>query len=711
MKLQKLNLNGLFLLFSILLTGLCTEAKSEGLKIYVAVSGNDANPGTKARPLAGLKGAVAKLKMLRAAKNFSEPVEIIIGNGDYFMAEPVFFDAGDSGTEKSPVIFKAEEGTQPVFYGGRNISGFEKLSETLWRTKIPEVAQYGWYFEQLYVNGVRARRAASPNHGFYFLKDVAETIIDKGTGRTADLAVQKFKLFPDGLRDLETFSETDFDDAVLVLYHKWDNTRKRVTSFDKDSAAVFTVGGGMKPWNKPDKKTRYTLENYKAALDTCGEWYLDRSGYLYYMPLKGESIENIQVTAPVTDKFIVIRGDAKSSAKVENIRFEGLTFKVAGYKMPATGNEPAQAAHPVEAVVMVDYARNIEFVNCEIAHTGNNGVWFRNECTDCRIEQCYFHDLGAGGVKIGNFTLPEKPENLTRNIVVENNIIRSGGFVFPCAVGVTLFHASDNEIVHNEISDFRYSGVSVGWIWGYADSPSKRNKIEFNQIHHLGWGELCDMGGVYCLGKSEGTTVSNNVVHHVYSFDYGGWGLYTDEGSTGIVMENNLVYNCKSSGFHQHYGEENIIRNNIFANNLKAQLQATRVEDHLSFTFSNNIIWFTSGDLLSSSWGKVRLQSDNNCYWDTRTKDIRFGKLSLGEWKKSDKDLHSIIANPEFADPSAFNFSIKNKSAMRKIGFKEFDYSKAGVYGSDEWIKLAAFNPAVAARFEEAIQRNEMRVR
>lgn len=711
MKLHLLILNRLIVLFCIVLTVCGAEAKADGLKIYVAVTGNDLNPGTRDQPLAGLNGAVARIRTLRTTQQLTGPVEVIIGNGEYFMAEPVFFGADDSGSEQSPVLFKPEEGAHPVFIGGRDIKGFEKVSETLWRTKIPGVPQFGWYFEQLYVNGKRARRAASPNHGFYFLRDVAETVIDKGTGRTADLAVQKFKLFPDGVRDVEKFSESDFDDAVMILYHKWDNTRKRVASFSKDSAAVYTVGGGMKPWNTPDKKTRYTLENYRAALDTCGEWYLDRTGYLYYMPCQGESPENLKVTAPVTGKFIVIQGNGENSGKVGHIRFEGLSFKVAGYKMPATGNEPAQAAHPVEAAVMADFAHHIQLVNCEIAHTGTNGVWFRNDCSDCRIEKCYFHDLGAGGVKIGNYTLPVSAETLTRNIVVDNNIIRSGGFVFPCAVGVTLFHASDNQVTHNEIADFRYSGVSVGWIWGYADSPSKRNKIEFNQIHHLGWGELCDMGGVYCLGKSEGTTVSNNVVHHVYSFDYGGWGLYTDEGSTGIIMENNLVYNCKSSGFHQHYGEENIIRNNIFANNLKAQLQATRIEDHLSFTFSNNIIWFTSGDLLSSNWGKVRLASDNNCYWDTRSKDIRFGKLSFGEWKKSLRDVHSISADPGFLNPSAFDFRIRNKGVLRKIGFKEFDYSKAGVYGSDEWVKLAAFDPAMAARFDQAVERNEGRSR
>jgi len=81
--------------------------------------------------------------------------------------------------------------------------------------------------------------------------------------------------------------------------------------------------------------------------------------------------------------------------------------------------------------------------------------------------------------------------------------------------------------------------------------------------------------------------------------------------------------------------------------------------------------------------------SDKNCYWDTRTRDIRFGKLSFAEWQKSGKDLHSIIADPGFTDPENFDFRLKRLSVARKIGFVPFDYSRAGVYGSDEWRSLA----------------------
>ena len=698
---------GSLLVACLIFSGLKTHAAE--LKIYVSESGQDCNPGTKDFPLASLNGAVNKLRSLRSTGGVNSPVEVIIGEGKYFMTEPLVLNPEDSGTASSPVSFRAEEGTHPVFCGGKPIVGFEKISETLWRAKVPEVAQLGWSFEQLYVNGKRATRAKSPNTGFYHLKNTSDSILQNGDAKTPELAIQRFTLYPDGAGEVAKYSREDFENSVITFYHNWDNTRNRVYSFDSKTSTAFVIGSAAKSYNRIDTKSRYILENFKAALDTCGEWFLDRSGYLYYMPLPGETLENAEVTAPVTDRFITITGNEVSGKKVQNIRFENLSFQFAGYKMPFFGISQAQAAFPIEAVVTADFAQKIQFVNCEFAHTGNNALWFRKACNDCSVEHCYIHDLGAGGVKIGDLSIPENLDHLTRNITVDNNIIRSGGYVFPCAVGVILFNASDSRITHNEIADFRYSGVSVGWVWGYAFSPSKRNTVAFNHIHHLGWGELCDMGGVYCLGSSEGTTINNNVIHHVSSFDYGGWGLYTDEGSTGIVLENNLVYNCKIAGFHQHYGKENIIRNNIFYNHVKNQLQASRVEDHLSFSFSNNIISYNSGNLVTDTWIKVKIKSDYNCYWDTRTKDIRFSNLSFTDWRKRGNDLHSVIADPGFVNPVQFDFHFKNTSLIRKIGFKPFDYLQAGVYGTDDWKKTAAFDPATAKEFDRSVLRNEYR--
>jgi hypothetical protein len=665
-------------ILSIALLALTTCINITASNLYISPNGNDANPGTREQPLATLTGARDAVRILRAKNLAKDSVNIIVMDGTYYMSEPLLLNDFDSADPALRITFKADQGAKPIFIGGKPITGWTKVNDNLWKTSIEEVKQYGWIFEQLYINGKRTTRAKSPNKGFYFLKNVRETVIDKGKGRVPNLAVQRMGLFPEDAKCLDNFTKADFNDAVITLYHKWDNTRKRISNYDKDSAAIFTTGGGMKPWNSLDHQTRYTIENYRAALDTAGEWFLEGNGDLYYMPLPGETPENLEAIAPTLEYFIMMEG--KAEKPVENIRFENLSFRVAGYRMPLWGNEAAQAAAPIEAVVMADYARNIEFTGCEIAHTGNNAIWFRKACSNCTIKTCYFHDLGAGGIKIGDIAIPSDEKDLTKFITVDNNIIRDGGYVFPCAVGITIFQSSDNTITHNEIANFRYSGVSVGWVWGYSYSPSKRNKIEFNHIHHLGWGELCDMGGVYCLGEAQGTTVSNNVIHHVFSFDYGGWGLYTDEGSTGVVMENNLVYACKNSGFHQHYGKENMIRNNVFAANIKGQLQATRVEPHLSFTFTNNIVWFNSGDLTVNNWPKININSDKNLYWDTRSQDLKFGKITFKEWQKSGKDVHSIVADPVFINPAAFDFRMKKASTLKKIGLVPFDYSKSGVY-------------------------------
>jgi len=320
------------LLFSLAIVMMSFQARSQSSvqRIYLSPMGKDSNSGTKEQPMASLSAAISKIPELKKAQSNTTPIEIIVGDGSYYMNEPLVLTPEISGTTSAPVVFKAAEGAKPVFYGGKPIKGFEQVSATLWRTKISEVAELGWYFEQLYVNGNRVVRAKSPNKGFYFLKAVSETVLDKGKGRTADLAAQKYKLFQDGIQNMASFTESDFGDATLTLYHKWDNTRKRIAAFDQDSASISTIGNGIKPWNKPDAKTRYILENFKAALDTCGEWYLDRSGYLYYMPKSGETIENTSFIAPVTSQFVVLRGEVQSGKKVENIRFENLSFQVSG---------------------------------------------------------------------------------------------------------------------------------------------------------------------------------------------------------------------------------------------------------------------------------------------------------------------------------------------------------------------------------------------
>jgi hypothetical protein len=339
----------------------------------------------------------------------------------------------------------------------------------------------------------------------------------------------------------------------------------------------------------------------------------------------------------------------------------------------------------------LDAARDIHFRDCAVEQVGTTAFWFRHACRDCSIERTRMFDLGIGGVRIGETSIVPEPVR-TGNIRVENCIIQSGGRIMAHAVGVWIGQSSDNVIAHCDIGDFFYTAVSVGWRWGYDESAAKRNRIEFNHLHHLGYRILSDMGGVYTLGPSEGTVVRNNIIHDVYAARYGGWGLYPDEGSTAILFENNLVHDVKDGCLHQHYGKENIFRNNILAFSQEGQIALTRAEPHLSFIFERNLVYWDRGHLLGYAGWKngAKVQLRDNIYWRTDGKPFDFEGKSWEEWRAQGRDEGSQIADPLFVDPARRDFHLRRGSPAEKIGFKAIDFSQSGVQGDASWKKLAA---------------------
>lgn len=679
-------------------TGGATDAPKPGPGIFfVATNGNDAWTGREAAPnRPATDGPFATLqRALAAAREFkvgqgskNDAATIWVRGGTYFLTAPLALKPEDSNLK-----LVAHPNERPVISGGRRIMGWKEVTvggKKLWAAKIPEAREGKWFFRELWVNGERRVRARHPNKGYLSIEGLPDKAPEWTKGHT------RFQ-FRDG--DLKAWPSVT--NAEVVAMSRWVESRLPVTSVDE---AAHVVNFGKRSVFELQKDDLYYLEHAFEALDTPGEWYLEaQSGTLFYAPMPGERPDHIEAIAPVLTQVVRLEGKPETGQVVERIEFRGLTFAHAEWNLAKAGdkNAPAgwpaptsevggfnQAAVGVPGAVWGEGVRACVFERCEFAHLGSYGLELARGCQSNRISRCEFADLGAGGIKIGETAIRQSATEQAQANEISDCRIHDGGKMFQSAIGVWIGQSPNNHIVHNLIHDFYYTGISIGWTWGYGPALASNNIVEWNHIHHIGVESdgdgpvLSDMGGIYTLGKQPGTRIVNNLWHDIAGFSYGGWGIYFDEGSSGILAENNIVYRTTHGGFHQHYGETNRVWNNIFAFGRDQQLQRSREEEHLSFSFCTNIVYFDKGVLLGSTWKNDHFIMDWNDYWDTRLAanpdEMKFAGATLERWRARGHDKNSLIANPLFVAPEKDDFRLKPGSPALEQGFHPIDLSRVG---------------------------------
>ena len=661
-------------------------------------------------------GALEKIRAARTAGD--NAVATVKVKGVNELRKSVVFTPEDHD-----IRFVGEPGA--TISGGLCLAGWKDEGNGVWSADLPRLAEpHGdrehEFFEQLWVNGRRAERARLPNRGCFKLKNpsCAEAKVPGYGGR---YFIEKFQLEDKDAELLAKIPADELDYAQLCLVCKWTFARRILRGYDAATKTVETHAPMAFPYYARWQNGNLVwFENVRSAFDAPGEWFYDRKAKkVLYRPLPGEDMTKASVFAPRMElsRLVVFAGDAEKGKYVKNISFENIAFECtasktlltdvvrkemdAKYVLPEAGPTESwqyQAAQSADAAICGEGARNVEWKNCAVRHTANYAFRLQDGCQSNRIVSCVLEDLGAGGLWLGakqSYVPPREGTAIARRIywttgpksnahnLISNCVIRTAGRFNPEATGVAITHASDCKVTHCDIYDIYYTGVSIGWVWGYRGSVAQRNEISFNRIWDLGKGVMSDMGGVYSLGTSFGTTVHDNVIHDVKSYSYGGWGLYCDEGSEGIVEERNLVWNTTDGGFHQHYGVGCIIRNNIFAcNKMTGAVRMSRdvVQDiPCTLNFVNNIIYGNSGPLVGAGARRVGGVWANNLWYDVRGKGkAQFDGLGWDAWAASGKETNGSYADPLFADPRRFDFALKPESPALKLGFKPFDYSKAG---------------------------------
>jgi hypothetical protein len=584
-------------------------------------------------PLPSLESARDAIRTMRH-NGSKDPMTVLVHGGVYRLTATLALTPEDSD-----VTYIAAPGERPILSGGRVIGGWKKGAGPIW------TAPADGMFRELFVNGRRAQRARTPTNGFYRID---------GPSSQDKPFVLKF-------RGNDIRKEWAGRDVEVVAILAWSEIHMPIASVD-EAAHTATLTGNPRPSNR-EVDARYWIENAPEALDSPGEWYLDRkAGTVSYWPMPGENLTRDEVVAPQLTQLVRVDG-------AKNVVFRGLDFRHADWSMEPNGFADSQGAMLAPSAFEATGAGNVVIDHCVFTQSGGYAIWFGRGSKRNRITATEIFDMGAGGIKIGEMV--QRPNDVDRNYenVVSDNQIHDLGLVYPSAHGVWVGQSSRNTISHNHIHDLFYTAIAVGWTWGYAANQCAGNIIEFNHLHHIGNNMMSDMGAIYTLGVQPGTVIRNNLIHDIQSFTYGGWGIYPDEGSSEMVIENNVVYRTKSAGFHQHYGRENIVRNNIFAFGREYQLMRTRAETHVSFTFEGNIVYFDSGALLGGNWSGDQFHMNRNVYWDARGGPVR---TAPGQ------DADSLTADPMFANAESYDFTVLPNSPVWKLGWKKIDLSTVG---------------------------------
>jgi len=528
----------------------------------VAPQGRDDWTGRLAAPnAAGTDGPFATLDRARRAvrklkrAGSSQDVTVLVRGGTYRLLRPLAFGPEDGGTEAHAVTYAAWRGERPVLSGGRAIAGWKLAGGGLWTVELGEVREGKWHFTELFVNGRRARRARSPNAGFFRL-------VKPGADQRTS-----FEFRPG---DLKAFK--GLDGAEIVFLHDWSISRVRIASVDEQAHVVKLaepIGSAAAHYRQThfEPHPRYFVENARELLDRPGEWHLDRkTGLLSYLPADGEDMTRAEVVAPAIERLLEVAGDGAKGKFVEDLRFVGLRFAHCAWPRPAGGYAAGQAGfHDVRtkagskimrarmpAAVAFEAARRCTFADGGVEHVGGAGLSLGAYCRDNRIAGNEIADVAGNGVMIGE--PGQDPKRLARDNRVSNNYVHHCGAEFYGCVAVWAGITAGTVVAHNEICHVPYTGPT----------PCRANRIEFNHIHHV-MQMLSDGGGIYTLGRQPETVLRGNVIHDVprNAGRAESNGMFIDEGSSLILIEANTIHAVARSPIRFHRAEKNTIRNNV----------------------------------------------------------------------------------------------------------------------------------------------------
>lgn len=518
-----------------------------------------------------IAAALERVAKARAAGDLS-PAKIFLAHRTYRIEAPLELDAS---LVAEGLTIAAAPHCEPTLSGGRRISGFAAQADGTWSVTLDEVRDGEWWFEQLFVDGVRATRARHPNAGY-------ARVVEAGPDNRTS-----FSFDP---KELSTYLLDDRSEVVLL--HDWSTSRVRVAEVDIENAWITVADpiGCKAPHyaiTNFEPHPRFFVEGSPRLVDTPGEWALDReTGRLTYAPLAGQVIEKTEVVAPVAAGLLRASGTPK--VPLRGLELRGVRFAHTSWPIPGYGYAEGQAAFyerrdvagsggtrdTVPAAIEIAWAQDALVADCVIESVGASGLWIGAGTRDCKVLDTIVRDAGGNGVLIGEAAgrvveggpwWQDAPDQAARGNALEHCLVERCGQRFFGAVGVWIGLARATTVARCEVRDLPYTGISVGWRWDETPTPCRENALIENHIHDV-MQTLSDGGGIYTLGRQPGTVLEGNAIHDIRrnTGRAPSNGIFFDQGTSETLTRGNVFWNIDTTPLRWHWTYANRVIENTF---------------------------------------------------------------------------------------------------------------------------------------------------
>lgn len=669
---------------------------SPAADIHVSTTGNDTNAGTLTAPLRTL--AAARDAVRKAAGK--ESVIVHVADGIYYLPETLVFTPEDSGTEKLPVLYRAEHEGGAVLSGGLRLDlKWKTYKDGIYQASTPA----GLSLDQLFINGKCQRMARYPNY------DPSNT--------TA--AYQGFAA--DAISKERASGWADPTGGYIHAMHKsrWGGFEYRITGKGPDGNVTYE-GGWQNNRPSPMHPEFRMVENIFEELDAPGEWFHDsKTNTLYYMPEPGMDLEKAVLEVVRLRHLVEFRGS--NDNPVRSIVLSGFVFRHASRTFMDTKEPLLRSDWTIYrgGAVVLEGTEAIGIRDCEFDQPGGNAVFVNAYNRGARIKGCHIHDTGASGVafvglpkavrnpltdygqrhdraKIDLTPGPQSPD-YPADCTVEDCLIEGIGRVERQPAGVQISMARDITVRDCSIYDCVRSGINVSeGTWGghLIERCDVFNTVletsDHGSFNSWGrdryWPSLRQKPGeppvhtdpkLPFLDAMKTTVIRDSR----WRCDHG-WDIDLDDGSSNYDITNNLML---KGGLKLREGYRRKVWNNICVNG--------RFHPHVWYDGSGDIV---TGNIFMMPPAGVDTPSelakgelvDWNFYYSTdpaiRERYTRFG------W-----DTHSLVGDPFFVDPSNGDFRVRNDSPAFQVGFKNFPMDQFGVKKSS--LKAIAKTPEIPA--------------